>query len=458
MRVFLSYSRQDHDFAGLVRHLLAPLFPKVELWMDERLEAGEPYPSRILEEVDRCDVFVAALSPSFLASTWCRQELARALARSPSPRVLPLLVGDLPMHELSALGVAHLQAPDLRRWRIEGDRLLRSALVDPVGPAPTAPPAPAVLSESLRRLVIWVAQSSADERVRRDLADLATWHAAQSHAAMWERARLLDALAGLHLTRRAWSEMDGCSRAALGLLRDMGWAMPDAGDVFETTSRTDDELGFLGELFLRRALAARQLRTDGGSALLVSAERAFGSIRMQVLRQEKLGQLHREAGTHAQERGDLDLASEHFRISADQLRGLPSEQMHVVQAVIKQAQTALMAMQASRARELLDSVAPLVLDEVGEPRRLAGQVLPHFLVTSAAVDTMLGADDQAREALDRHARLGGGNLYRRRVVRLLLHLPVPARRALLEASTWRFPAAAAFRKARPASPVGFGKG
>jgi hypothetical protein len=430
VRVFLSYSRQDQDFAGVARHLVAPLAQRVQLWMDDRIEAGEAFSARLLEEIDACDVFVAALSPAYAGSPWCRRELDRALSRGPALTLLPLLLADVDPGALDHLGVAHLQVSDLRRWRVDGDRLLRAAFVDRLAATSPPPPLPPGLSERVRRVVLWVAQSAADDRVRRDVADLAAWEATQAGVTGRERARVLDALSGLHLTRRAWADMDACSLAALTAWEEDAALVARASGPPDAEAVRDDDLGLLGELHLRRALAARQLARPDGAEHLAAAEATFRRIRLPVLRDEKLGQLHREAGTHAQLRGDLDAAGAHFRTSADLLRGLPSERLHVAQASIKAAQVELVAGRLAEAEARLDEAAPLLTAREGEPPRMRDQVLPHYLLTRAAVAALRGDDELARASLDDHARLPLGNTARRRSLRLLLRVPGPARRQL----------------------------
>ena len=428
MKAFLSYSRQDADFAGFFKHVLALGAPDVDLWFDERIGAGERYPQVIDTQIAACDYFFFAASPAWLDSSWCQREAKAAKARGTSITVVPLRIEDA---ELAKSGLASHQEIDLRRWRIDGDQVLRERLFH-LFAAPVAMPRPGTeVLDGMREVVLWSARSQTPEPVAARIAALATWHATFGLGPPLTRARLLDAQAGLHLTRRRWRDMIGATRAALELLKDDGWSLPEEAG-FDGLERTDDELAFVGELYNRLGLGARQLGDARGREQLEHALTAFSAIRQPLLRHERTAQMHRELGTWSQEDGDLDVAREHFRNSGILLDGLPSQRFHVLQAQIKEAQVDLAQGQVSDARCRLDAVAPKFAEGVSMDGRLAHQVLPHFLLTDAACSALEGDDARAIAALRRHEHAttsgsGGSNRRLRRRIRTLLALPVTAR-------------------------------
>ncbi len=442
-RAFLNYSREDADFAGFFETMFSLGASEVQLWMDERLDAGARFPEEIMRQIASCDLFIAALSPAWARSDWCQRELRAALAREPDIEIIPLLIDEL---EIARTELAAYQAIDLRQWRIEGDLVLRAQLLHRFsGPGPAPPPGPAQL-EALRRLVLWGARSETPDEIGRDLADLATWQIATAPDNPLPRARLLDALAGLHLTRREWRDMVSTTQAALRLLHQAGWPAPHLGSPYEPGDLTDDDLAFLGELHNRLALGARELGRGEGVTELDRALAVFTAIRHPLLRREKTAQAHREWGTWAQRSGDLETARHHFQLSGDLLKGLPSQQLHVLQAEIKQAQVDLQQGKHEQARARLDRVAPWFAEGAAGDGLLAAQVRPHYLITEAAWATVTGHDTAARQALDRLDRDGrlhtsGRSYLRRTALRLALGLPVRLRLRALQVTTarWRLP-------------------
>lgn len=430
MRLFLSYSRQDADFARFLRALVARAAPEADLWMDDRLDAGAPYPGTIQSQVRACDMFLAAASPRWRDSSWCQRELDWARARGAAVEIVPLIIEQV---DLADTGLAAFQAIDMQRWRIDGDRVLRARWLRSLGaPSTLAATAPGV-HESMREVVLWAARTRTPDEVGRHLLDAATWQVATDPTAALPRARLLDAIAGLHLTRREWSEMRSATHAALELVREAGWPNPRY-DASESGQLSDDDLGFLGELHTRLALGSRQIGDQAGVEHAYAALAVYGRIQEPLLRNEKSAQVHRELGTWAQERGDDQAAREHFRTSARLLEDLPSQRFHLYQARIKEAQVELARGDVQAAGALIESVAAHFAPDSPLEAHLAHQVLPHFLLTEAAWAALAGLDDRARTALSRHAEArskgsGGRNHLRRAAISSLLALPTTMRLA-----------------------------
>jgi transcriptional regulator with XRE-family HTH domain len=75
-RVFLSYAEQDSETALEIATSLGEQGFEVYRWQDLR---GGPFIERTEQEISRADAFLVLLSPSYLASSWCRQERELAM-------------------------------------------------------------------------------------------------------------------------------------------------------------------------------------------------------------------------------------------------------------------------------------------------------------------------------------------------------------------------------------------
>jgi hypothetical protein len=87
--VFISYARSDKQWAEwlgerLVKHGFV-------IWTDARsVPTGESFIAELGRTIERSDIVLALLSPSYFRSTWCQQETAVAAA-SKVP-IIPVLV------------------------------------------------------------------------------------------------------------------------------------------------------------------------------------------------------------------------------------------------------------------------------------------------------------------------------------------------------------------------------
>jgi hypothetical protein len=77
--VFLSYAEEDSAVAREIAQQLSDQGLRVFIWEDPQYQGR--FIKRIEEEITHADAFVALLSPSYLASTWCRMERELALQR-----------------------------------------------------------------------------------------------------------------------------------------------------------------------------------------------------------------------------------------------------------------------------------------------------------------------------------------------------------------------------------------
>lgn len=110
-KIFLSYSRLDQDFAlDLGRDLKNA---GVKLWMDQLdgIVAGVDWRRAIEEAVDTSVGMVAVLSPEYVASEYCRNELARA--NDQKLPIFPLLLRSI---STLPIEVQRLQYVDFQNW------------------------------------------------------------------------------------------------------------------------------------------------------------------------------------------------------------------------------------------------------------------------------------------------------------------------------------------------------
>ncbi|MGY2053174.1 toll/interleukin-1 receptor domain-containing protein [Methylobacterium sp. JK268] len=71
VRIFVSYSHQDGDVRARLEIHLAPLKrERVETWFDGGLDAGDKLDTGIARAMRDAHVFVAMLSPDYLARPW----------------------------------------------------------------------------------------------------------------------------------------------------------------------------------------------------------------------------------------------------------------------------------------------------------------------------------------------------------------------------------------------------
>jgi hypothetical protein len=83
--IFISHSSLDQNISDDIKASLAKLgFEQVFLDFDKDsgIGAGENWERRLYEELARCHAVILVLTPNWLASTWCRIELAQARAEA----------------------------------------------------------------------------------------------------------------------------------------------------------------------------------------------------------------------------------------------------------------------------------------------------------------------------------------------------------------------------------------
>jgi hypothetical protein len=115
--IFLSYSSLETKRADDMKRWLADLgYENVFLDFDKDtgFAAGEVWEPKLYENLSRCHAVILLLSPNWLKSTWCRNELA--IARSIGKVVIPVICSPLGSDGI----LPELQAVDLVNWNADG--------------------------------------------------------------------------------------------------------------------------------------------------------------------------------------------------------------------------------------------------------------------------------------------------------------------------------------------------
>jgi hypothetical protein len=88
-RVFISYSREDIEFAGEVVRFLKD--KGHEIWMDkDRILGGAKFPQEIAEGIGATDFFVPLISKKSIGSMWVEREIYYAIGKN--KKIVPLII------------------------------------------------------------------------------------------------------------------------------------------------------------------------------------------------------------------------------------------------------------------------------------------------------------------------------------------------------------------------------
>lgn len=133
VRIFVSYSHRDGDARARLETHLAPLKrERVETWFDGGLDAGEKLDTGIARALRGAHVFVALLSPDYLASNYCWNiEYRRAMNRRArgTMRVVAVVLRPCDWKSTQAAGFKLLpeDGREVTRWRSADDAFLNVA-------------------------------------------------------------------------------------------------------------------------------------------------------------------------------------------------------------------------------------------------------------------------------------------------------------------------------------------
>ncbi|MBZ5636361.1 MAG: toll/interleukin-1 receptor domain-containing protein [Acidobacteriia bacterium] len=121
INAFISYSHEDRKFGAEAKAVLAEIGIGAFLAHDD-LHVSEEWRARIIEELQRCDLFVPLLSANFLTSKWAPQEIGFIISR-PQVAIAPIsLDGTTPFGFIS-----HVQSR-----KITKDGITRELLIEPL--------------------------------------------------------------------------------------------------------------------------------------------------------------------------------------------------------------------------------------------------------------------------------------------------------------------------------------
>lgn len=91
-RIFISYAREDHALAKVIRDALVAR--RLDVFFDsDAMLAGEDFVERLVGELRRSDAVIALLTPASAGSEWCQAEWYFAHARG--VQVIPIRAGDV---------------------------------------------------------------------------------------------------------------------------------------------------------------------------------------------------------------------------------------------------------------------------------------------------------------------------------------------------------------------------
>jgi len=112
MKAFISYSHKESWALERLRIHLAPLRGegKIAECFDQKIPAGDDIDREVMSQLESCGLFIALVSPDFLASDPCKTELESALERREAGnlQIVPIIVEPCgwqatPLGEIKAL-------------------------------------------------------------------------------------------------------------------------------------------------------------------------------------------------------------------------------------------------------------------------------------------------------------------------------------------------------------------
>ena len=139
MKIFISYARVNRKQVEMLEKLLTDLGH--DAWFDREIVAGEDWWKSITSSIERCEVFVFALSPQSTNSSACRAEFQYALDLNKPILPVMLLDAELPVGKLRETQFVNGRALNRPETIIELSKAL-SVLKDRVAAGEFPPPDP----------------------------------------------------------------------------------------------------------------------------------------------------------------------------------------------------------------------------------------------------------------------------------------------------------------------------
>jgi hypothetical protein len=167
MRIFMSYRRINQPVIEKLVALLKGMGH--EVWYDQHITGGQAWWDVILHEARECDLFITAISPSYLESKPCQLEYQYAI--SLKKRILPILVEKTNINAIP-VGLQSIQIVQLGGFDAQLQSRLETAFLNlpqptPMpNPLPLPPPAPiSPLSQLNDRVRLHPSLGNVDEQV-----------------------------------------------------------------------------------------------------------------------------------------------------------------------------------------------------------------------------------------------------------------------------------------------------
>ena len=126
MRTFLSYSAFDKILAGKIKQSLDHFGFSTFLAHDD-IKPTQPWVERILDELNKSDVFLALLTNNFHKSIWTAQEIGIAIGQGLF--VISLKVNADPKGFLAGFQALKVRPTNLKRAALEIARLVSENLI-----------------------------------------------------------------------------------------------------------------------------------------------------------------------------------------------------------------------------------------------------------------------------------------------------------------------------------------
>lgn len=92
-RIFISYSHEDKQYLNQLDKHRAVMIDDglIELWCDKYIQPGHRIYAEIKKEIHSCDIILLLVSPDYLASESCREEMSIAIKRRHSSKVVNVI-------------------------------------------------------------------------------------------------------------------------------------------------------------------------------------------------------------------------------------------------------------------------------------------------------------------------------------------------------------------------------
>ncbi len=136
LRIFISYPRVIQRFCAMLTELLEAY----EIWVDQRMFAGQQWWQEILDGIEKSQVVLFLLAPDTLNSRYCMEEFR--IARERNKIIIPILVDvcdnipdDISRHQMVDMryGVTVTAVRELLNALVVAERSMRSPFVSSMG-------------------------------------------------------------------------------------------------------------------------------------------------------------------------------------------------------------------------------------------------------------------------------------------------------------------------------------